>query len=87
MYYYTLDFTMNKYKLICLNYFKTLLLILIIIYSTYLFISPYEVFAMGPDDIIKSFNPDTYIRHELDGIPIYDSSRYIYNNREVYHNK
>jgi len=33
------------------------------------------------------FNPDTYIRHELDGIPIYDSSRYIYNNREVYHNK
>jgi len=52
LYYYTLDFTMNKYKLICLDYFKTLLLILIIIYSTYLFISPYEVFAMGPDDIL-----------------------------------
>jgi len=34
----------------------------------------HEAFAMAPpqdtDDIIRSFNPDTYTRHELDGKPI-----------------
>lgn len=75
---------MNKYKFISLDYIRILLLIFILIYSICLLISPQEVFAMEPHDIIRSFNPDTYIRHEIDGTPIYDSDRYNYHSREAY---
>jgi hypothetical protein len=45
--------------------------IILIIFNIYY---PHEAFAMAPsqdaDDVIRSFNPDTYTRHELDGNPI-----------------
>jgi hypothetical protein len=35
---------------------------------------PHEAFAMSPpldsDDVLRSFNPDSYIRCELDGNPV-----------------
>ena len=57
-----------------LNNFRTLFL-LFIFFSIILIIFniwfPNEAFAMSPpqdtDDVIRSFNPDTYTRHELDG--------------------
>lgn len=63
--------------LLKLNNFKALFL-LFIISSTIIIIFnvwfPHEAFAMSPpqdtDDVIRSFNPDTYIRHELDGNPV-----------------
>ncbi len=61
---------MKKLKLISFNYIISLLLILIFIYSVYIFICPHEAFAMEPHDILRSFNPDTYIYHEIDGTPI-----------------
>jgi len=49
----------------------TSLFIILIIFSI---IFPHEAFAMSPpqntDDVTKIFNPDNYIRHELDGNPI-----------------
>ena len=51
--------------------FFTLLSIVFILFNISF---PHEAFAMSPpqdtDDVIRSFNPDTYIRHELDGKPI-----------------
>ena len=78
---------MNKLKFISFNYIRALLLILIFIYFVYLFISPQEALAMDPYDIIRSFNPDTYIPHELDGTPINDPDKYKYHshNRETYY--
>lgn len=49
----------------------TFLSIILIIFNI---LFPHEAFAMSPpqdtDDVIRSFNPDTYTRHELDGKPI-----------------
>ena len=83
---------MNKSKFIYFNY-KALLLIFIFICSVCFFMFPQEAFAMDPDPVLKSFNPDTYLRHELDGTPICESDRYesnkyryrSYNNKETYH--
>ena len=51
--------------------FFTLLSIVFILFNISF---PHEAFAMSPpqdtDDVIRSFNPDTYTRHELDGKPI-----------------
>src|SRR5271169_2569715 len=86
-------------KLFTLNNIRTYLLVIILflaIHLIYFIVFPQEVFAMQPDEaarIMKCFNPDTYIRHELDGTPIYEYDRYesnrykncSYNNRETYH--
>lgn len=57
--------------------FKALLLLftfLFIILMLFNILFPHEAFAMAPtqdtDDVIRSFDPDTYTRHELDGKPI-----------------
>ena len=59
------------------NNFKALFLLFIflsIILMIFNICFPHEAFAMEPPknthDVIKSFNPDTYTRHELDGTPI-----------------
>jgi hypothetical protein len=44
---------------------------------------PHEVFAMDPDNLVRSFNPDTYIRHELDGTPVQDT----YNKHTLKHSQ
>lgn len=57
--------------------FKALFL-LVIFFSIILIIFniwfPHEAFAMAPpldtDDVLRSLNPDSYIRHELDGNPV-----------------
>jgi hypothetical protein len=59
------------------NNFKTLFLlfiffsIILIIFNIYY---SHEAFAMAPpldtDDVLRSFNPDSYVRHELDGNPV-----------------
>jgi hypothetical protein len=54
------------------------LFLLFIFLSTILIIFnicfPHEAFAMAPpldtDDVLRSFNPDSYIRQELDGNPV-----------------
>src|SRR6266480_7614688 len=76
---------MKKLKLISFNYIISLLLILIFIYSVYIFICPHEAFAMEPHDILRSFNPDTYIYHEIDGTPINNTDKYKYHShRDTY---
>lgn len=59
----------NRIKILFLLF--TILSIILIISNIWF---PHEAFAMSPpqdtDDIIRSFNPDTYTRHELDGKPI-----------------
>jgi len=59
------------------NSFKALFLLFIFL-STILIIFnilfPHEAFAMAPpqdtDDVLRSFNPDSYLRYELDGNPV-----------------
>lgn len=68
-------------KLFAINNIRIYLLVFIlflVIHLTYFIVFPQEVFAMEPEAVLKSFNPDTYIRHELDGKPIYklDVSNY-----------
>ena len=60
-----------------LNNFKALFIFFIFICLIFMIFNicfPHEAFAMSPpqdtEDVIRSFNPDTYIRHELDGKPI-----------------
>ena len=55
-------FDLFKYSLLG---FSIIFLVLVL----FNIISPNEAFAMEPntDDVIRSFNPDSYIRHELDG--------------------
>jgi cellulose synthase/poly-beta-1,6-N-acetylglucosamine synthase-like glycosyltransferase len=68
----------NRVKFLFL--FFTILSIILILFNIYY---PHEVFAMAPpqdtDDIIRSFNPDTYTRHELDGNPITKVDKPTYN--------
>jgi hypothetical protein len=74
-------------KFISFDYIRALILISFFIYSIYFFIYPQEAFAMDPEqEVFRYFDPNTYIRHELDGTPIYESGRakcYSYN-RETY---
>jgi len=66
---YNLLLKQNNFKALFL--FFTFLFIILMIFHIWL---PHEAFAMAPpqdtDDVIRSFNPDTYTRHELDGKPI-----------------
>lgn len=59
----------NKFKTLFLLF--TFLSIILIIFNIWF---PHEAFAMSPpqntDDVLRSFNPDSYVRHELDGNPI-----------------
>jgi hypothetical protein len=57
------------------NNFKALFILFTFIFIVLMISNiffPHEAFAMEPntDDIIRSFNPDTYNRHELDSKPI-----------------
>lgn len=64
-------FLLNPKKFKALLLLFTFLFIILMIFHIYY---PHEAFAMSPpqdtDDVIRSFNPDTYTRHELDGNPI-----------------
>jgi len=72
------------------DYIRNLLLIFIFVlfvHIIYFIVFSHEVFAMEPNEILRSFNPDTYIRHELDGTPIHVSGRVknYSHSRDYYH--
>jgi hypothetical protein len=72
---------MKKFSFISFDFIKTLLLIftfLFFIYIIYFIVFPQEAFCMTPQEVIRSFDPDTYIRHELDGKPIHGSDKVRY---------
>ena len=82
---------MKKFSFVYFDYIKTILLIcifLLFIHIIYFIVFTNEAFCMTPEQIqiIKYFDPDTYIRHELDGTPIYRSNRVEYYScsRETY---
>jgi len=59
------------------NSFKALFLLFIFLSLILIIFNiwfPHEAFAMAPplntDDVLRSFNPDSYIRYELDGNPV-----------------
>jgi hypothetical protein len=59
------------------NNFKALFIIftfICLIFMIFNICFPHEAFAMSPpldsDDVLRSFNPDSYIRCELDGNPV-----------------
>jgi hypothetical protein len=59
------------FKFYFIRYFFLVFSIVFLVLVLFNIISPNEAFAMEPDtDVIRSFNPDSYISHELDGKPI-----------------
>jgi len=81
---------MKKFSFTYFDYIRTILLIFILlsfIHIIYFIMFPHEAFAMTPEEIqiYRTFDPDTYIRHELDGTPIHVSGRAKYYYRDDYH--
>lgn len=64
-------FLLNKKNFKALFLLFIFFSIILIIFNIWF---PNEAFAMAPpldtDDVLRSFNPDSYIRHELDGNPV-----------------
>ena len=81
MYYYIF---MHLYWKIYFDFYKFPFIIFVFVFLSLLLFNiwfPHEAFAMEPntDDVIRSFDPDTYTRHELDGKPISNVDKPISN--------
>jgi hypothetical protein len=81
---------MDKPNFIYFKNIRTVVLIcifLLFVHIIYFIVFPHEVFAMEPNEVIRSFNPDTYIRHELDSTPIHGSNKAkdYYHIKDDYH--